>query len=487
MASRYVCNRLLAVVAVFAMAFDCWAQLGDVDGDGSVDVADINVIVNIILGQADAAQYDGRADINDDGLMDITDLGIIVDAMINTHVDLDDKSIYREIALPMLEIYTVDGELPTYDPIEAPEGAFGKSITNATKVPGRMVMTLLGDTVYDSGEYAKGVSGMTLKITGNTSAYGEIKPYKIKLQAKADLLCRDDSIYGDKEWRLLRDDRDLNIPVGLMVNQMMGLQWTPQYSFCNLFINDKYEGLYILCETVKRNRSCRIDVEKSGYIVERDAYWWNEDVSFKSSFFNDNRYGWTFKYPDDEITEEDVDYMSRCINAAEASIDDGTYPEHIDVESFVNWLMAHDLLGTWDSGGSNLYITKRDSTRQTLLEMGCLWDFDSNRGMGLEKWSRYHISDDFYYLKLFNSANRTFAHAYTARWNEILPALQQQLNDNLDSLASSPTAAAIDRSREYHCKLYSQYPRKVSLGVQKFKEWFEARIPWLNEHIGHIK
>ena len=39
---------------------------------------------------------------------------------------------------------------------------------------------------YDSGDYVDGESGMTLKIRGNTSAWQLRKPYKIKLQKKAD-------------------------------------------------------------------------------------------------------------------------------------------------------------------------------------------------------------------------------------------------------------------------------------------------------------
>lgn len=483
MTSRCIYNRLIAVVAMLAMALGCWARVGDLNDDDCVDVSDINAIINIILGIDGAEKYVAAADVNEDGEVDVADVSAIIDLMIAVPIDFNDKAMYRALSLPLLEVTTLDGEWPTCDYIEAPEGAFGHGITNATKVPGRLVMTLLGDTIYDSGDYEKGVSGMTLKISGNTSAYSEIKPYKIKLQAKADLLCRDDSIYGDKEWRLLRDDRALNTAVGFLVNELAGLQWTPRFTYCNVFINDCYTGLYTLCETVKRNRSCRIDVDKSGYIVERDAYWWNEDVSFKSTFFNDNRYGWTFKYPDDSLVDQDVDYMTRCINAAEASIASGTYPEHIDVESFARWLIAHDLLGTWDSGGSNLYITKRDSTDQSLLEMGCLWDFDSNLGMGLGKWSRYHISDDFYYPQLFHSENTAFLDTYTTLWNDMKETLPQAINARLDAILASPVASDINTSRDYHAKRYGEYPRHLDTSVRVYKDWFEARFPWIDARI----
>jgi hypothetical protein len=97
--------------------------------------------------------------------------------------------------LPLVSITTVDEEEPTCDYVSAPEGSLGMSITNATKVPGRVMVILRGDTVFDSGEYEKDVSGMTIKIRGNSSAYSEKQPFKIKLQQKGDMLRRSNPRY----------------------------------------------------------------------------------------------------------------------------------------------------------------------------------------------------------------------------------------------------------------------------------------------------
>lgn len=55
---------------------------GDANGDGEVNIADINVIVNIILGgRADPATMD-RADVNDDGEVNIADINAIIDIIL---------------------------------------------------------------------------------------------------------------------------------------------------------------------------------------------------------------------------------------------------------------------------------------------------------------------------------------------------------------------------------------------------------------------
>ena len=60
--------------------------------------------------------------------------------------------------LPVLNIMTVNGEMPTCTVIYAPEGYSGTSITDNDYVPGRMTVTLKGKTLYDSKEYIKGES-----------------------------------------------------------------------------------------------------------------------------------------------------------------------------------------------------------------------------------------------------------------------------------------------------------------------------------------
>lgn len=58
------------------------AIIGDVNSDGNVDVADINAIVNIMLGTAQASDYPGRADVNNDSKVDVADINTIVNLML---------------------------------------------------------------------------------------------------------------------------------------------------------------------------------------------------------------------------------------------------------------------------------------------------------------------------------------------------------------------------------------------------------------------
>lgn len=406
---------------------------------------------------------------------------------IKAQTDFSFENISK-IGLPVVSVITLNGEEPVCDYVTHPEGSMGESITNATKVPCRIIITKNQDILFDSGDYEKNVSGATIKINGNTGAYHDNKPYKIKLQVKEDLLLRGDKKYKDKEWRLLKDARTLNTVIGLKMNELIGMPWTPSYMPCNVFINNDYRGCYLLIESVKRNSDSRLNVdENTGFIVERDPYWWNESIYFSTDYFNmSNGYRWTWKYPDeDDVTEEITEYVQSSINRAEKSIKEGNYEQYIDVNSFVSWILAHDILGTWDSGGSNLYLMRYDNN--SLLQMANMWDFDTIFWMNKDSFSRYHTeSYDYYFPLLFNNVNTTFLYAYINKWNKIKDIIPQQIIDFIKEFADSEEGKALQLSREYYTKRWNKELTTVSEDVEKVTDWFNNHLPWLDTTINNM-
>ena len=55
---------------------------GDINGDNKVDVSDVNIIINIMLGKASASNYPGNADLNNDGKVDVSDVNIVINIML---------------------------------------------------------------------------------------------------------------------------------------------------------------------------------------------------------------------------------------------------------------------------------------------------------------------------------------------------------------------------------------------------------------------
>ncbi|MCD8292017.1 MAG: CotH kinase family protein [Prevotella sp.] len=388
--------------------------------------------------------------------------------------------------LPLIVINTVDEEEPTFDYVETPEGNIGSAISNATKVPGQMYIILGNDTLYDSGVYEDDTSGITIKVRGNSSANYPKKSYKIKLQKKADLLCRgNDDVYKDKEWVLLRNDNDLTSNMtGFRVSELMNFAWTPSFEYANVVMNGIYRGIYLLSESIKMNSNCRIDVDENcGYIIENDPYYWNEDLYFDSSF----AFNYTFKYPESkDVTEEQLEYIQNAMNITEASLDDGSYPKYIDVNSFANWVLTHDLLGTYDEAGSNMFISKYNNTTNSKFKMETPWDFDTIEQTP-DDWSNIHKSIGFFYCKLFGNSNQEFEKEYIKVWREKGNDIVERIIDYLDNFEHSDLAAALD----YYSPLDRQTNQlnyaSITEQMETSKQWFIDRKAWLDDAITKLE
>lgn len=55
---------------------------GDVNNDGTVDISDVNAVLNILLGNDTADKYEGRADLTGDGTVDISDVNALLNIVL---------------------------------------------------------------------------------------------------------------------------------------------------------------------------------------------------------------------------------------------------------------------------------------------------------------------------------------------------------------------------------------------------------------------
>ena len=384
----------------------------------------------------------------------------------------------KSLGLPVITIETVDGEEPTCEYVDHPEGMAGYGIRNATKVPGRLTITLGDELLFDSGPYAKDSSGMRIKIRGNSSAWPSKKPYKVKLEKTADLLLRgDDETYSDKDWLLIKDP-DFRQHIGFETSRLMGIEWTPCCRYVNVVMNGDYRGLYLLCEPVERNKRCRINVSETGYIVESDAYFWNEDLYIPSSL---SPFGWTLKYPDaDDVTEEQRAFLTRDLAKLEEALAGPLYAERIDVESFARWLLTHDILGTWDSYGSNLFVSRYDSL-DSKARMPVLWDFDTIFRME-GAWANIH-RERFFFQHLLSSRDRVFASTYLALWEELKSSVFDGMLSFIDKYEISEEAEAVDASMNLDAERWHNEYTSLRDHLATARTWFESREAWMDEHI----
>ena len=385
------------------------------------------------------------------------------------------------LGLPVVLISTVDGEEPTAETSYPPAGSMGESIKNATKVPGSVkVLASSGEIIYSSGEFINKESGMTVKLRGNTSNRSAQKPYKIKLQKKGDMLGRGDKRYNDKNWVLIKS-HNLKTYLGRKIGEIMGYEWMPQGIFVNLIFNGDYKGLYTLQESIERNENCRINVKEDGFIVEHDPYWWNENGEYLLSDYNPS-YNYTFKFPDYE--DASADYLKKIaatLRDYESSINDGSYHSLIDVTSFARWMLSHDILGSYDAGGINWYLTKNSVNDDSPIRCGPIWDFDSALYPG--PFSRMHGER---FDKFFNNKNSLFAQTYVELWRDIKDSLKAELEKTLEEINSDKWLAYDNSVKATNARYKAVLEADRRESVEDIRDYYATHFPEMEAAIDDL-
>lgn len=374
----------------------------------------------------------------------------------------------NEYVMPIVYVETLGGVEPTCTPIKH-SGYKGTTIIS-DYVRAKVLLVQGCDTLFSS-VLGNDAFGAKIKIRGNTSASKSKKPYKIKLEKKADMLGREPAC-KDKEWVLLAGDfkEQLKTIVGLQMNKILEMEFCPSWQFCRLTLNGEDKGVYLLVESVKRNTKCRLNIDTSGFFAELDAYWWAKDYSIGDGIMR-----YVVKYPDeDDLTDKQKTYIEGVLNGFTASIPAGSYDDYIDVKSFASWILGHDILGTYDSSGSNLFLVKEDNTAQTKLKMGPLWDFSGI--CRVTEWANQHKWGQFI-KPLFQSSNTAFFNAYSELWRENRETYESSIKEFLRQFEHSDVAPVL--SSAYGKKDYDE-------AVNMVNEWFDWRFRWIDKNISSL-
>lgn len=405
----------------------------------------------------------------------------------------------RAISLPLVLIDTENGEEPTYEQASKPSGCMGVGMINKTEVKGRLRIMLGDSTLYDSGDFdGEEQTGMKIKIRGNGSVLFPNKPYKVKLQKKCDLLFRGDKDYKDKNWTLLNFNysRDLRNEVGFRLAEIAGIGWEPAHQWVNFMLNGKFQGVYWLCETVRRSKT-RCNISKSGFLVECDAYWWtNEKPYFTTNYVTNTRktrkMGYTFKYPDEDdgLDSARMNHVRNYILAFEDALaSGGDIAQYIDMESFATWILLHDVLGQSDTFGSNIFLQKYDydltDSLSSKLKMEPLWDLGCAYMVPKDEWCGAHSVSELYFSDLFKRSD--FVDIYRKKWLELRGKIDDGLTQLFDSI-NSDMANAINVSRKLDIDSdgYTYYYTTIEENKQEARDWFKERIPWMDTAVEQL-
>lgn len=326
---------------------------------------------------------------------------------------------------------------------------------------------------------------INIRGRGNSTWGFPKKPYALKLNEKASIL----GMPKHKRWVLLAnwlDRTSLRNHIAFHIARQTGLEWTPRGEFVEVILNGKHKGCYYLCEQIKVDEN-RVNVAEltdsdpsGGYLMELDVYF---DEAYK---FYSPRCGMPYMFKDpDEVTDAQVDYMYNYVSALEevlcdqARLEAGEYADYLDVDSFIDWWLVHELTGNSEPYHPKSSYMHKD--RGGLLKAGPVWDFDWETFVPY-KSGGFVVSGAIYYGYLFK--DDAFVARVKERWALLKPALEG-VGEFISSEADRIAPAVEENIRLWPIDVTVNQDEQLSFAdaVRRMRTSYENKLRWLGKQI----
>jgi hypothetical protein len=197
------------ILALLAMAFslNAAAATGDVNGDGEVNISDVNAVIDIILsGESNAA-----GDVNGDGEVSISDINALIDIILGGGPVIDEL-VPKEIILDDSDLVEPSERIPD-DEDALDYGDYVENTSWATTVR----ITFDGDTAIVTGNPSSvfvGVEGAHVTVT---SAAKRVRYIVTGTTSDGSL-----KFYSERKFQLQLNGVDITNPHGAAVNNQCG-------------------------------------------------------------------------------------------------------------------------------------------------------------------------------------------------------------------------------------------------------------------------
>lgn len=319
----------------------------------------------------------------------------------------------------------------------------------------------------------------------------------------------------DSEWVLHGPYLDKSLIRNYMAYNLAGevMNTSPDVRFIELFLNEEYEGLYLLVETINYNEEGRINITRTNpnsaetsYILRLDGG--NHSPYYNLSTFNDytgrngikNRTDNTLEiiYPKTTLTKKQKNYITDEISKFEkslASFDSADlrlgYPSFINIDAFIDYFILNEFMMNEDAGSLSTYYYKDINGKLNIAA----WDFNSifnNYVTEISTTKPFALNNKIWFKQLVKDPH--FTDKVIRRYRELR---KKQLSDdyllNYIDETIQYLGPAIDRNNERWAHSFLQEndllipedrnSRNYEEAVTQLKETLVGRGAYMDENI----
>lgn len=336
---------------------------------------------------------------------------------------------------------------------------FGLSSLYASKIPVIYITTADSSAVTSRDYWKENISvrivmpdgsvsykstTAAIRARGHSTFSKPKKPFALKLESDASLL----GMTANNRWILLANFMDhslLRNSLALAIAKQTSLEWTTDSRLVDVVVNGKLQGCYLLCESIRVGKYWVNIDDKDGFLIEMDNYP-NEKYRFDTQYRHLPVNVTYPKTPSNKQMGDIENYLNRIEDFLYGNATDLSklYREYIDMDSFVDWWLVHELTQNAEPNGPrSCYMYK---SKNGLLKAGPVWDFDlAFITVGLDAGGDIRPSrlnrPDVVMLTGDSIYNRNvlwydqllkdpaFANRVKERWNELEPKFRLLIND----------------------------------------------------------
>jgi hypothetical protein len=311
-------------------------------------------------------------------------------------------------------------------------------------------------------------------------------------------------------------------------------RYASRVQFVDVYINDSYNGVYVLMEKLKRDVN-RIDINKlkddensgedltGGYILKIDkadggGTTYTSVNSFTSPYApNDSGGGQQIYFLYDTPDEEDItaeqrtyiqDYMADFENALAGNNftdPDSGYLAYIETQSFIDFFLLNELANNVDGYRLSTWLVKDKNEK---LQMGPIWDFnlafgnaDYCSGGSNNVWAykfNERCSGDFWQIPFWWDRlleDPVFVAQLQSRWQELRSsvfsdtAIDQKIDSYLETLTLS--GAIVENFQKWDVIGQYVWPNNFvgnsyNAELDYLRDWLFARLSWMDDALMNL-
>ena len=343
-----------------------------------------------------------------------------------------------------------------------------------------------------------GESWDTVMLDGNIHGRGhstwklDKKPYRIRLEDSVPIM----GMPKNRDWILIANHDDKSFMRNIVAYDMgreLDFVWTGTQRPVDLFVNGEYRGVYAFGEHREISQH-RINIDDSddidrGFVLEIGGVDDKEMVKGVDYFHTNSNSARFIAFADPQayrLTAEQRQFLMDCVNQADAAIVSGVdYDKYIDIRSFCDWIIMHELTCNLDSCfRRSCYIVKDKGGK---LMMGPIWDFDLAFGnfdmdnTAYNDWCTIGTTGDDPYIRVnwcnYLMNDPKFRAELRARWFEVRDRLLDRAMESIES-----NRAKINASQEENFAVWDIWGKKVG-----FQSWATANITTYDGQVDYIK